>query len=579
MTLAFTIVVTAVLALGNRPCEVLNIASSQEKSALLMQIADEYNRTGPTVDGRCARVNVVYKASGEAQDALARGWDPGRDGTSPDVWTPAASSWTALLNYVRAARKAAPLLPDETPPSIVQSPYVIAMHKEMAEALGWPVASIGWRTILELARDPAGWKTKGRPEWGPFRLGKTNPLVSTSGLHALIGTYYATTASSSRAPVVSDLSDPKVLDFVRGVESSVVHYGDTVRTFLENLLEADTLGTALSYVSAVAMEEKQVWNYNHGNPRSDPIPAVTDLPPGKTLVAIYPSEGALIADHPYAVLNAAWVTDAKRKLAEAFLAHLLTPRVQDQFKEVAFRDYRGNPGSQISPANGLLPDQPALKFTSLAPVVIEGIRRSWSDLRRKARLVVAIDVSESMGDRVDLLHTKLDLVKSATTALDQLHANDEVSLWTFSTGMAGGATYREVIPMSRMGERGGDIRSAIQQLTPIRGGRTPLYEVTKAAVGSVSKGFAADRINAVLLLTDAGNEDPVDAGISALTILQRELRSQPVERPVRVFTVGYGANAADTDVLQKIARASRGAYYPATPDSIQNVLKEVISNF
>ena len=33
------------------------------------------------------------------------------------------------------------------------------------------------------------------------------------------------------------------------------------------------------------------------------------------------------------------------------------------------------------------------------------------------------------------------------------------------------------------------------------------------------------------------------------------------------------------DVLQKIARASRGAYYPATPDSIQRVLTEVISNF
>ena len=89
-----------------------------------------------------------------------------------------------------------------------------------------------------------------------------------------------------------------------------------------------------------------------------------------------------------------------------------------------------------------------------------------------------------MGDRVDLLHSKLDLVKNATTALDQLHPDDQVSLWTFSTGMADGATYREVIPMSRMAERGGDIRAAIQQLTTVRGGRTPLYEVTRAAVRS-----------------------------------------------------------------------------------------------
>lgn len=573
MTLTFTIVVTVVLALGNRPCETLNIISSQEKSELLKAIAVGYNRTGPTVDGRCASVSVVFKASGDAQKALARGWDSRVDGSpDPDVWTPAATTWTLLLNHERATRKAAPLLSSQTPPSIMQSPYVIAMHRKMAEALGWPVASIGWRTILELARDPAGWASKGHPEWGQLTLGKTNPHISTSGLHALIATYFATTAP--RPPVESDLTDPKVLDFVRGVESSVLHYGDTVSTFLENLLAADRLGTALTYVSAVAVEEKQVWNYNHGITREP-----TGNPPKDPLVAIYPSEATLMADHPYAVLNAGWVTEPKRRLAAAFLTHLLTPEIQDRFKAAAFRDYLGNAGPEISPENGLLPGQPVLKLSPLSPVVIEGIQRSWSELRRKARLVVAIDISESMGERVDLLHSKLDLVKNATAALDQLHPDDQVSLWTFSTGMAGGATYREVVPMSRMAERGGDIRSAIQQLTPVRGGKTPLYEVTRAAVRSVTEGFAADRINAVLLLTDAGNENPSDTGLSAITALQRELLSQPAERLVRVFTVGYGANAADTDVLQKIARASRGAYYPANPGSIQRVLTEVISNF
>jgi Ca-activated chloride channel family protein len=574
MTLAFTIVVTAVLALGNLPCEVLNIASSQEKSELLKDIAEEYNDTRPMIDGRCASVSVVFKASGAAQEALARGWDPRIDGsTYPDVWTPAATTWTLLLAHQRAARNASSLLSDKTAPSIMQSPYVIAMHRKMAEALGWPDRPIGWRTIFELARDPDGWGSKGHPEWGPLRLGKTNPHISTSGLHALIATYYATTAPLP--PLEADLRDQKVLDFVRGVESSVVHYGDTVSTFLDNLLAADRLGTALSYVSAVAVEEKQVWNYNHGITREPGA----NQPPLEQLVAIYPSEATLMADHPYAVLTAGWVTERKRKIAAAFLAHLLTPEIQDRFKAAAFRDYSGNSGPEISPANGLLPGQPALRLSPLNPVVIEGIQRSWSDLRRKARLVVAIDVSESMGDRVDLLHTKLDLVKTAATALDQLHPDDEVSLWTFSTGMAGGATYREVVPMSRMAARGGDIRAAIQQLTTVRGGRTPLYEVTRAAVRSVSERFAADRINAVLVLTDAGNEEPSDTGLSAITAIQRELRSQPDDRLVRVFTVGYGASEPDADVLQRIARASRGAYYRADPGTIQRVLTEVISNF
>ena len=48
------------------------------------------------------------------------------------------------------------------------------------------------------------------------------------------------------------------------------------------------------------MEEKQVWNYNHGIHARTRRPR-TDTPPEETLVAMYPSEAALIADHPYAI--------------------------------------------------------------------------------------------------------------------------------------------------------------------------------------------------------------------------------------------------------------------------------------
>jgi len=572
MTLAFAVAVVAVLGVIGPPrCEVVTVTSSQEKSALLVAIASEYNAAGPSVDGKCARVNVERKASGQAEDALARGWDTRVDGPYPDVWAPAATSWTLLLRQHRAARNAASLMSDQTAPNLMQSPLVIGMPRKMAVALGWPAASIGWRTILELARDPRGWATRGHPEWGQFRLGKTNPNISTSGLHALIGTYFATTAP--RSPVMSDLSDPRVLDFVRGVESSVVHYGDTLSTFLVNMIAEDPPDRTLTYVSAVAMEEKQVWNYNHGNPTS--APRATHLPPKEPLVAVYPSEGTLMHDHPYVILNAAWVTDAKRKVAAAFLAHLLTPEIQQLFTAAAFRDYLGNAGPEISPDNGLLPGQPSLKLSPPAPVVIEGIQKSWSDVRRKARIVVAIDVSETMGDRVDLLRTKLDLVKEAKTALDQLVDDDRVSLWTFSTGLPSGATHLEVVPMSRMGERRGDVRSAIDQLKPVRGGRTPLYATTRAAVRAVSEGFAADRINAVILLTDGHNEDPNDTN---LTTLLRELQLQGDAALVRVFTVGYGEDA-DADTLTQIARASRGAFYPADPGSIGEVLTEVLSNF
>ena len=49
------------------------------------------------------------------------------------------------------------------------------------------------------------------------------------------------------------------------MESAVVHYGDITLTFLCNLDRADERGTAMSYVSAIAVEENSVTNYNDGN--------------------------------------------------------------------------------------------------------------------------------------------------------------------------------------------------------------------------------------------------------------------------------------------------------------------------
>ena len=93
-------------------------------------------------------------------------------------------------------------------------------------------------------------------------------MISTSGLHALIGTYNA--AAGKLDPLtLDDIRRRDVRDFVQSVESSVVHYGESVGTFLKNLWNADAAGNGLGYVSAIAVEEKQVFDYNRGNPGSE----------------------------------------------------------------------------------------------------------------------------------------------------------------------------------------------------------------------------------------------------------------------------------------------------------------------
>jgi Ca-activated chloride channel homolog len=571
VTVAVAIVLDAALAIAFDWCVQVEIASSQEKSALLAEVARDYNASGARVSGRCVRVTVTRRASGEVEETLARGWDPKLDGEPPVVWSPAAKTWTILLRQQRAARGLSDLLPANLP-TLMQSPLVIGMPREMAVALGYPERPLGWSDILSLARDPAGWGSAKHPEWDPFRLGKTNPTISTSGLHALVSTYFAA-AGVERPLVEADLSNPTTVAFVRDVESAVVHYGESVSTFLENLLDADRRGASLTFASAIAMAEKEVRDYNNGDPTSTGIAGVGPRVP---LRAIYPKEGTLMADHPYAILNAAWVDDIEREAAGAFLSYLLGPAVQARFTGAGFRDHAGTPGPEINAANGLNPLEPRRVILPPDGPVLERMQRSWNDLRKRAHLLIAIDVSHSMGEAlVPGGETKLALAKqAASAALEQLAVDDDVGIWVFGQASAG-ATYRELAAIAPLASRREQLRTLIADLTPSPEG-SPLFATTRAGIRSLGERYDSKRINAVMLLTTGRNEDPRDVDRQGLL---RELQSQSEERFVRVFAVTYGSSA-DAESMQLIAKASRGAVYPATdPKTIGRVITNILSNF
>ena len=226
-------------------CLQLFVTASSEKAALLTQMADGYNRSGAQVGGRCVQAVVTSKASGGAMDALARGWKADVDGPRPDVWTPAGSSWVGLLQQRTAARDQPDLVPAGDLPHVAYSPLVIAMPRPMAEALGWPGTAIGWNDVYALAQRPQRLGFGRPPRVGRLQARQDQPELLD------LGAERARSASTSPRPgLSSDLTlarveDPKVQDFVRGVESSVVHYGDTTLTFLSNLQRADDRGEGL----------------------------------------------------------------------------------------------------------------------------------------------------------------------------------------------------------------------------------------------------------------------------------------------------------------------------------------------
>jgi Ca-activated chloride channel family protein len=561
---------------ADRPdCTPVNVTASSEKAALLGAIADRYNAANRQVDGRCVDVRVASLASGAGAEALAQDWDEAVSGPRPDVWTPAGRSWTVILQQRLAAADRPNLVPADVP-SIAQTPLVIAMPKPMAEALGWPDAPIGWSDLVALTRDPAGWGAKGHPEWGAFKLGKTNPNLSTSGLHATIATYFAATGRSSDL-TGADVADPKVIDFVRGVESGIVHYGDTTLTFLQNLYDAAQRGRGLTYISAVTVEEKSVWDYNQGNPSGNPATLGQQPRPQIPLVAIYPKDGTLVSDNPYVVLDAPWVDAAKRAGARDFLDYVRAPEQQQRFTEAAFRSFEGKPGPPLSQENGLLPQARLAVLDPPGPVVLDQVAKSWTDLRKRANLVFVLDTSGSMAEPVPSAgRSRLELAKeAAVAALPLLAPDDTLSLWTFSTPLAGAREpYRVMVPPGPVSAVGDRYRQVVNGL--VAEGGTALYASTRAAVQQVRTGFDPSRINAVVLLTDGKNEYPQDNNVNALI---RDLQSEDAVNVVRVFPIAYGEKA-DLDVLTQIAKATTAASYNASDAaSIKRVLINVVSNF
>jgi Ca-activated chloride channel family protein len=526
----------------------LIVMASNEKSGLLGEMAAEFERTRPTVDGTCVSIKVVRKASGEAEEALARGWNESTDGQRPDVWSPAAKSWVEILRVHRVGGDRSDLIP-VTLPSLIQSPLIIGMPRPMAEALGWPDRPIGWHDVLALSRDPRGWASVGHPEWGRFRLGKTNPTVSTSGLHALIGTYYAATGLTADL-TASDVRRSDVVQFVKDIESSVEHYGNTAATFMRNLGLADDRGETISYMSAIAVEEKQLWDYNRGARRQVP------------LVAVYPSEGTLVADHPYVVLRAPWVDDLKRRAAALFLSYLESPERQQRFRAEGYRDHEGRAGPDLSAQWGTLPAGPTTILPAPSPEALAAVEASWTDVRKRARVLMVLDVSGSMqGTKIDLMR------RGAASSLELFLDDDEIGLWAFSTNRF------EVAPMGQVGNRRSILDNAIRQLAA--NGGTRLYDSTYEAVRELSASVDPRRITAVVVLTDGVNTN----GNNDVGGLIRDLRTVTNENHIRVFTIGYGSDA-DKNVLQQIADATRGASYDASnPESIETVFREVISNF
>jgi Ca-activated chloride channel family protein len=561
----------------------LQVVVAPDQAAVVTQAAAEYERRRPAVDDRCVVVQVRGTESAEAAAALSTGWDESSQGPRPDVWVPASSIWALQVALRQQATKQPVLIPFEQP-KVATTPMVMAMPKPMAEALGWPRSALSWKKMLGAVTNPEAWKAFGHPEWGAFKLGKTDPNLSTPGLEALIGAVFAATGHTGELSVETlKKQEDQLRQVILGLERAPGQDADTPATLLANLQQADRAGQTLSFVSAVPLDEKSVWDYNRGNAGGFEDGGEREKPK-VPLVAVYPTEGTLEADHPWVVLRAPWVDDAKRRAAAGFLDHLRSEPVQTRFQQAGFRSSNGRPGPQLSQANGLLPDQPARVLAPPAPKVVAAALESWNDARKRSNVLAVYDVSGSMKEEVPGTggRTKMDVVKAAAgQALGLFAPETNLGTWVFSSNLSGSRDWAESVPIGPTNARlpNGKIRRQVlaEALARLQAtdGDTGLYDTTLAAFRAVKRSYAPDRINIVVLLTDGINDDPT-GGISRAELLRR-LKAEQGDKPVQIITVAYGANA-DVESLRLISKTTGGlAYVSRDPKDILRVFTDVIS--
>jgi Ca-activated chloride channel family protein len=486
----------------------ISIAYSPEKETWLTERIAAFNATRVQVDGKPVFVEGVNKSSGAARTEIKNGQ------LKTTIWSPSASSWLEVLKQ----ESGNPNIAVSNRP-LVLTPVVISMWKPMAEALGWPSKPIGWRDMLDLINDPQGWGKYGHPEWGRFSWGHTDPEISTSALSTLLAEFYAA-VGKQRNLTVADVQSPKSQQFIRDLGKGIKHYGYNTLVFSDNMQKF-----GMSYISAFPMEEITLIDFNKN--KNPPVP----------LVAIYPKEGTFWHDDPFIVMSSA--SSAEQQAAEQFFTFLLTPESQRLAMNSGFRPANSDVplADPVSATYGVQPQGPQNTLPIPPADVIVAAKSSWAQNRKRADIILVVDVSGSMQD-----DDKLEQVKAGLgTFLQRIVPEDRIGLVSFSTS----ATL-EVAP-GPLAQNRNDLDTAIQGLRPE--GKTGIYDGLMAGKKALDDlpPDKEERIKAIVLLTD-GQENASETTFD-------QLKQTFDESGISIFPVAYGSDADQkeaTTTLQPI---------------------------
>ena len=540
----------------------LTVAVSPMMAETLSERAGSFNNLRlRTPDGERMQVELVTRSSRAIVAESLR--QPGYQAVVPD-----SSLWLELIDMYWA--KLFPLESGPIPANRVGqttlfavSPVVIAARLDAAQQLGWPHQSIGWKDVHARAAAPSR----------EFRWGHPSP-ESASGVAATLSKFYAG-AGTTRALTAEVATRPDVIDYVRRAERSSLVLGADGRARAELSQEEARLhgeeGERTGLLDAFVTQEQSVIAWNRSSDRglswlSGEGNAGRISSEGQ-LVAIYPEEGTLWADFPFALLEldgrtGPAVTRNQRSAYRAFTRFLLSKDSQYALLEEGFRPVdltiellaEHSPFAETGTVDPLSPQ-------TLMPMppqpVLEIVLDVWRLSMRPVNVMLVVDSSESMKG------SKLARAKTALQGfVDQIQGNrDRIGLVEFGSGVK---QYGALQWLDAEGR--GHMLRLIENMQV--GGSTRLIDAVWAAHSELKDLADSDATNAIVVLTDGRDNDSEHR----LRELQRDI--QRAHNHVSIHTVAFGRDA-DAGLLENLARIGNGRFYRADETTIEEIYRRI----
>lgn len=568
----------------------LRIAATPQIAPAIERIAARYNASHPKPGGDCVRVDIQQVQPSEVASSLS-GQGMVTASVIPDAWIPDSTLWIdrARDTATGAGRVAA------VGPSLAISPVVLALPQPVALKLARSRVVPSWKMLLPNSLPSPATGGAGVPGSGtaavaggapvagavggqpgpPFRLKILDPVSNAAGLATLLA--MRTMVGHGQAGLINFVTVARVAQFLTVPDDS-------------SLFRAMF---ATSRPTAGLTTEQAVWEHNRAQPT-------------RPAVAVYLAEGSPVLDFPYVPTTADL---AKRRAIAAFGRELVGRSGQQVIRAQGLRTPDGTAEPAFGRGSGVRqPPPPPIPLPSAR--VATAVHEMWGRILIGARMLIALDVSPSMGALVPGTGvTRLDAVSQLTEqGLGLFDKSDVIGLWTFDTGLADPDNYRVMVPMRPLNERvpvgttgaggtgpvaGGGAATGtggtatVTQLDLLLGALavqkpeidtiTALYETIRSAFAEVSRGYTPDRFNGVVVLTDGTNYDPRPNALTLrklVSILRREFNPQ---RPVNVLIVGYG-HSVDFGAMRAIAGATEGAVYEAdSPAGIEKFYLQMLT--